>query len=117
MTLKRSPILSKKKKKNSFSTVFGKQLDPDSESARKKAEADRLRAAERFMVVGTGEATCGGCGYEYSPKAGVSSSGGLFFFFEVFFSVFFFFRRRRKKKLTSPLPPPPPPLSPSLNIL
>ena len=117
MTLKRSPILSKKKKKNSFSTVFGKQLDPDSESARKKAEADRLRAAERFMVVGTGEATCGGCGYEYSPKAGVSSSGGLFFFFEVFFSVFFFFRRRRNKKITSPLPLPPPPLSPSLNIL
>ena len=71
--------LKKKKKKNSFSTVFGKQLDPDSESARKKAEADRLRAAERFMVVGTGEATCGGCGYEYSPKAGVSSLGSFFF--------------------------------------
>ena len=36
--------------------------NPDSETARKKAEADRLRAAEKFMVVGTGEATCGGCG-------------------------------------------------------
>lgn len=22
------------------------------------------------MVVGTGEATCGGCGYEYTPRAG-----------------------------------------------
>ena len=32
--------------------------NPESEAARKKAEADRLRAAEKFMVVGTGEATC-----------------------------------------------------------
>jgi len=46
------------------------QPNPDSEAARKKAAADRLRAAERFMVVGTGEATCGGCGYEYTPNAG-----------------------------------------------
>ena len=74
----RLTLTSKKKKKK-----LPRQLDPDSESARKKAEADRLRAAERFMVVGTGEATCGGCGYEYSPKAGVSSLGS--FFFEVFF--------------------------------
>ena len=44
--------------------------NPESETARKKAEADRLRAAEKFMVVGTGEATCNGCGYEYSPKNG-----------------------------------------------
>lgn len=37
----------------------GEELDnPESEAARKKAEADRLRAAEKFMVVGTGEATC-----------------------------------------------------------
>ena len=41
-----------------------------SESARKKAEADRLRKAEKFMVVGTGEAQCKACGYEYSPKRG-----------------------------------------------
>lgn len=44
--------------------------NPESEAARKKAEADRLRAAEKFMVVGTGEATCKGCGYEYSPSRG-----------------------------------------------
>ena len=44
--------------------------NPESETARKKAEADRLRAAEKFMVVGTGEATCAGCGYEYLPKNG-----------------------------------------------
>lgn len=36
----------------------GEVENPDSELARKKAEADRLRAAEKFMVVGTGEATC-----------------------------------------------------------
>lgn len=43
---------------------------PESEAAQKKAEADRLRAAEKFMVVGTGEAVCAGCGYEYLPKNG-----------------------------------------------
>jgi rubredoxin len=46
--------------------------NPESDIAKKKAEADRLRAAEKFMVVGTGEATCPGCGYEYRPKAGDS---------------------------------------------
>lgn len=40
--------------------------------ARKKAEADRLRAAEKFMKIGTGEAQCMACGYEYSPKEGDS---------------------------------------------
>ena len=44
--------------------------DEDSESAQKLAEIERLRQAEKFMVVGTGEATCMGCGYEYSPKNG-----------------------------------------------
>lgn len=44
--------------------------NPESEAARKKAEADRLRAAEKFMMIGTGEATCKGCGYEYSPRKG-----------------------------------------------
>ena len=44
--------------------------NPDSESARKAQEAERLRAAEKFMVVGTGEALCKGCGYEYSPPKG-----------------------------------------------
>jgi hypothetical protein len=32
--------------------------NPDSEAARKKAQADRLRAAEKFMVIGAGDATC-----------------------------------------------------------
>lgn len=44
--------------------------NPESETAQKKAEADRLRAAERFMVVGTGEAECQGCGYIYKPAKG-----------------------------------------------
>ena len=44
--------------------------DEASESAQKLAEAERLRQAEKFMVVGTGEATCMGCGYEYQPKNG-----------------------------------------------
>lgn len=31
---------------------------------------EALRAAEKFMVVGNGEATCKGCGYEYKPDKG-----------------------------------------------
>lgn len=41
-----------------------------SESALKQAEADRLRAAEKFMKIGTGEAECKGCNYVYQPKNG-----------------------------------------------
>lgn len=49
----------------------GEELEnPDSESARKKAEADRLRAAEKFMQIGTGEAECTSCGYYYTPAKG-----------------------------------------------
>lgn len=44
--------------------------DDDSESARKKLEAERLRAAEKFMVIGAGNASCKGCGYEYKPENG-----------------------------------------------
>jgi rubredoxin len=33
-------------------------------------EADRLRAAEKFMVIGTGEAECKSCGYTYLPANG-----------------------------------------------
>ncbi len=36
----------------------------------KQEEAERLRQAEKFMVVGTGEAECKGCGYTYTPSAG-----------------------------------------------
>lgn len=42
----------------------------ESEADRVKREADRLRAAERFMKIGTGEADCKGCGYSYTPKNG-----------------------------------------------
>ncbi len=38
--------------------------------ARKKAAADELRAQEKFMMIGTGEAQCKGCGYTYDPKLG-----------------------------------------------
>lgn len=44
--------------------------NPDSEFAQKKSVADRLRAAEKFMVVGSGNATCSNCRYEYSPEKG-----------------------------------------------
>ena len=48
----------------------GRVQNPDSEMSRKKDEADRLRAAEKFMKIGTGEAICKGCGYEYKPQKG-----------------------------------------------
>lgn len=41
-----------------------------SEGDKKQQEIDRLRAAEKFMKVGTGEATCQNCTYKYSPKQG-----------------------------------------------
>ena len=44
--------------------------NPESEAARKKAEAERLRAAEKFLVIGTGEAECTSCGYTYVPSKG-----------------------------------------------
>lgn len=42
----------------------------ESDKQRLKMEADRLRKAERFMMIGTGEADCKGCGYTYVPKNG-----------------------------------------------
>ena len=33
-------------------------------------DVERLRAAEKFMTVGTGEAECIQCGYLYKPKDG-----------------------------------------------
>lgn len=37
---------------------------------RKRQQAERLRSAEKFMVVGSGEATCTSCGYQYKPENG-----------------------------------------------
>ena len=42
----------------------------DSELAKKQAEQDRLRKAEKFMKMGTGQAECTACGYAYDPKKG-----------------------------------------------
>lgn len=46
--------------------------DPEleSEAQRKAREIEELRAQEKFMKVGTGEADCLSCGYKYDPKAG-----------------------------------------------
>lgn len=46
--------------------------NPDSEMAQKQAEQDRLRKAEKFMKIGTGQAECTACGYAYDPKKGDS---------------------------------------------
>lgn len=40
--------------------------------AQKQAEQDRLRKAEKFMKIGTGQAECMACGYSYDPKKGDS---------------------------------------------
>lgn len=44
--------------------------NPDSEAQRKKDESDKLRSQEKFMRVGSGEADCLSCGYQYVPKNG-----------------------------------------------
>eukprot|EP00892_Ulva_mutabilis_P011688 jgi/Ulvmu1/8892/UM049_0074.1 len=44
--------------------------NPDSEAARKAQEIQELKAQEKFMMVGTGEADCLNCGYHYSPSKG-----------------------------------------------
>lgn len=36
--------------------------DDEKEKLRKKEEAERLRNAEKFMVVGSGKASCKSCG-------------------------------------------------------
>ncbi len=35
-----------------------------------RPQAEKLRAAEKFMVIGNGSATCKQCGYEYKPEKG-----------------------------------------------
>ena len=44
----------------------------ESELAQKQAEQTRLRKAEKFMKLGTGQAECANCGYQYDPKKGDS---------------------------------------------
>lgn len=44
--------------------------DLSSEAEQKRLAAERLRAAEKFMVIGAGNATCKSCGYEYKPENG-----------------------------------------------
>merc|ERR1719198_2477011 len=39
-----------------------------------KLEPKQSRPAEKFMVVGSGEATCKSCGYYYKPEIGDTSS-------------------------------------------
>jgi rubredoxin len=36
----------------------------------KKSESNQKRSSEKFMVVGSGEATCKSCGYCYKPENG-----------------------------------------------
>ena len=42
----------------------------ESEAARKAARVAELRAQEKWMKVGTGEADCISCGYKYDPRKG-----------------------------------------------
>lgn len=46
--------------------------NPESTLAQKQAEQERLRKAEKFMKIGTGQAECVACGYSYDPKKGDS---------------------------------------------
>lgn len=44
--------------------------NPDSEAAQKAKKIADLKAQEKWMKVGTGEADCLSCGYHYDPKKG-----------------------------------------------
>jgi rubredoxin len=46
------------------------ELEVESDTARKVAANERLRRAEKFLVIGSGSATCTSCGYEYKPEKG-----------------------------------------------
>ncbi|KAI8106756.1 hypothetical protein M9434_001410 [Picochlorum sp. BPE23] len=52
------------------STTAGDGTSLKSDKDLAAEEAERLRAAEKFMVIGTGEAECKGCGYTYKPGNG-----------------------------------------------
>jgi hypothetical protein len=44
--------------------------NPDSEAYKKSKKIEELKAQEKWMKVGTGEADCLSCGYHYDPKNG-----------------------------------------------
>lgn len=53
-----------------ISSQQGTVQDQDSDTAKKEAEIDKLRAAEKFMKVGSKNAVCNSCQYEYEAKKG-----------------------------------------------
>jgi hypothetical protein len=44
--------------------------NPDSEAFKKQQRVEELRAQEKWMKVGTGEADCLSCGFHFDPKKG-----------------------------------------------
>lgn len=52
------------------------ELDPETKKMReKKAEIERLRAAEKFMEINEGKFECQACGYLYEPEKGDKFAG------------------------------------------
>lgn len=52
------------------------ELDPETKKLReKKAEIERLRAAEKFMEIDEGKFECQACGYVYEPEKGDKFAG------------------------------------------
>jgi len=52
------------------------ELDPETKKLReKKAEIERLRAAEKFMEIDEGKFECQACGYLYEPEKGDKFAG------------------------------------------
>ncbi|KAL0050283.1 hypothetical protein WJX82_008082 [Trebouxia sp. C0006] len=74
-TLKRQKHCQASTEKNTELDVPEDDVDienPESSLAQKQAEQERLRKAEKFMKIGTGQAECVACGYQYDPKKGDS---------------------------------------------
>jgi rubredoxin len=52
------------------------ELDPETKKLKeKKAEIERLRAAEKFMEINEGKFECQACGYLYEPEKGDKFAG------------------------------------------
>lgn len=65
-----------KNKLFSLKMTLDEQTDPIEEKEKiRKAEIERLKAAEKFMEIDEGKFECQGCGYVYEPEKGDKFAG------------------------------------------
>merc|ERR1711976_218978 len=73
---KKTNISSLKMNLNDLDEFKDSELDPETKKMKeKKAEIERLRAAEKFMEINEGKFECQACGYLYEPEKGDKFAG------------------------------------------